>query len=347
MTNRQLYRHIAAYRAEGVAGLVDKRRLRTSIPGRRADPLVVQLLEEEVAGQTNLSTGTRHRAITRVIIAARKQGVPVPSRATLYRILAVIERDRRPFGKATTRRTQANRPDRTYGRQSPARPGELVEIDSTPLDVLALYQDGSTGRPELTVALDIATRVPLAAILRPKAAKGVDAAMLLARAMTPLAMQPGWDAELSYAASHLPPGALPHDAYAQAAAKPVIVPETVTVDRGKVFVGQAFMHAAERLGTSVIKAAYRTPTDKPHIERFFHLVDTGFTQYLDGYTGSNGVTGAGPYRPPPDPPLLHRTSDRPERADRGPLPESRARPDHAHPHLSHREACRRACCGTS
>lgn len=63
---------------------------------------------------------------------------------------------------------------------SPSRPGEFVGIDSTPMDLMVVYPDGSSGRVDLTVALDIATRTPLAAILRPVATKAVDAAVLLA-----------------------------------------------------------------------------------------------------------------------------------------------------------------------
>ena len=96
-----------------------------------------------------------------------------------------LDRQRHSFGNATTRRTQANRPDRAYGHQVPSRPGQLVEIDSTPLDVLVLYPDGGSGRVDLTIALDIATRTILAAVLSPVAAKAVDAALMLARAMTP------------------------------------------------------------------------------------------------------------------------------------------------------------------
>lgn len=61
----------------------------------------------------------------------------------------------------------------------PSRPGELVEIDSTPMDLMVDYPDGSSGRVDLTVALDVATRTPLAAILRPAATKAVVAAVLL------------------------------------------------------------------------------------------------------------------------------------------------------------------------
>lgn len=291
MGERTLFRHIAAYRKEGVAGLVDGRLTRPASLSGRTDARVVALLEAEVSGQKDLSTGTRSRAVNRVRMLAAQQGLAVPSETTMYRILRRIERSRHPFGDATTRRTQANRPDRSWGRQAPSRPGELVEIDSTPLDVMVLCPDGTTSRADLTVALDVATRTPLAAILRPVATKAVDAAILLARAMTPLPLQPGWDASLAYSRSVLPQGMLPgnEDVRASIAAKPIIVPESITVDRGKVFIGSTFTAACERLQISLTKAAPRTPTDKPHIERFFAGVNSGFTQYLAGYTGPNIV----------------------------------------------------------
>lgn len=288
---RTLRRHVAAYRKHGIAGLADGRNTRQSTLAGWADPNLVALLEAEIAVQTNASTGTRSRAVTRVRAIAEQQGLTVPSRATLYRILARLEKSRHPFGNATTRRTQASRPDRTWGRQAPLRPGELVEIDSSPLDLMLIYPDGSTGKADLTIALDIATRTPLAAILRPEATKAVDAAILLARAMTPLPMQPGWDAALGYSRSVLPQGMIPggEDVRSAIAAKPVIVPESITVDRGKVYIGATFTAACERLQISLTKAAPRTGTDKPHIERFFAGINSGFTQYLAGYTGPNVV----------------------------------------------------------
>lgn len=297
MGKSTLKRHLSAYRAKGIAGLVDGRKTRQTSVGGRTDPRVVALLEEQIAGQTNLSTGTRSRAVLRVRLQAEEHGWPVPSDATLYRVLARLERSRSPFGQATTRRSKANRPDRAWGYQAPSRPGELVEIDSTPLDLMVRYPDGSTGRVDLTAAVDVATRVPVAAILRPVATKSVDAAILLARALTPLPMQPGWDASLSYSRSILPSGMVPGDEEVKAsiAAKPVIVPESITMDRGKAFKSTTFMSACERLQISLTLAAPRTPTDKPHIESFFRGVRTGFVQHLAGYVGPTVVQrGADP-----------------------------------------------------
>ncbi|WP_457070835.1 Mu transposase C-terminal domain-containing protein [Mycobacteroides abscessus] len=291
VSERMLWRYLAAYRRDGIAGLVDQRKRRESNPAGRLDPRLVSLLDEAIAAQTNISTGTKSRVIAQVTREATQLGVPVPSRPTLYRALAQLQNARHPFGNATTRRTQANRPDRPWGRQAPTRPGELVEIDSTPLDLMVLYPDGGTGRVDLTVALDIATRIPCAAILRPVASKAIDAALLLARALTPLHAQPGWEGAVAFSRSILPAGMIADDEAIRAAliSKPVIVPESVTVDRGKVYIGSTFLNACERLQISVTKAAPRTPTDKPHIERVFAAINSGFTQYLAGYTGPNVV----------------------------------------------------------
>lgn len=265
MSERTFRRHLTAYRRDGIAGLVDGRKTRQSSPTGRIDNRLVSLLEAAIDRQTNLSTGTKSRVIAQVKREAQQLGVPVPSRSTLYEALGNLHRSKHPFGNATTRRSQGNRPDRAWGGQDPCRPGELVEIDSTPLDLMVVFPDGSAGRVDLTAALDIATRTPCAAILRPVATKAVDAAALLARALTPLPMQPGWDSSVAFSRSILPAGMIPGDDELRAgiAAKPVIVPESITIDRGKVYVGSTFMNACERLQISVTKAAPRTPTDKP------------------------------------------------------------------------------------
>jgi hypothetical protein len=198
---RSLERHIKEYRNDGIAGLVDGRIQRQASPTGRIEPAVASLLENAVRAQTNVSTGTRSCVIKQVSIEATQLGLPLPSRSTFYRALDNLEKSRHPFGNATTRRTQANRPDRTWGRQAPSRPGELTEVDCTPMDLLVIYPDGSTGRIDPTVMLDIATRTLCAAILRPVATKSVDAAVLLARALTPLPMQPGWQPSVAFSRS--------------------------------------------------------------------------------------------------------------------------------------------------
>ncbi|MEV3973338.1 hypothetical protein AB0K68_35260 [Streptomyces sp. NPDC050698] len=55
------------------------------------------------------------------------------------------------------------------------RPGEQVQVDTTRLDVLADFDDGTTGRPELTIAVDVATRAgPACGLLRPEVPEGFE-----------------------------------------------------------------------------------------------------------------------------------------------------------------------------
>ena len=52
-----------------------------------------------------------------------------------------------------------------------------------------------------------------------------------------------------------------------------------------MYLSQTFLEACERLEISVIEAAPRTGSDKPHIERLFGSINTQFAEYLAGYAG--------------------------------------------------------------
>lgn len=211
----------------------------------------------------------------------------MPSSATFYRLLAQLDNGAHSFDAATTRRSLANRPDTPFDSVLAARPGELVQTDSTPLDVLAVLDDGVTGRVELTTLVDLATRTLCAGVLRPAGTKAVDAALLLARGVVPEPMRPGWPEALRMRVSRLPHLELTavDQRLADAAAKPVIVPETIVCDRGTVFVSETFLGACARLGISVQPAHPYTPTDKAVVERTFSSINTLFCQYVAGYTG--------------------------------------------------------------
>lgn len=71
-----------------------------------------------------------------------------------------------------------------------------------------------------------------------------------------------------------------------AAAHPVIVPETIVCDHGKVFVSHNFRASCRYLGINLQPAHKATPTDKGAIERTLGSVATLFAQFVAGYTGS-------------------------------------------------------------
>jgi transposase InsO family protein len=282
----------ARYHADGVWGLVAKRRGSTRL--ERADPLVVEalcaLLPQEALRSRSRGWKKRMRRETQWWLDARhgERLVEVPAKSTFNKLLDAVEGSLGLQGTVTQRRARAARPAPPFKPTLALRPGEIVMLDSTPLDVLVVLDDGVVGRLELTTAVDVATR-GLWGVLRPAGSKLTDVAVLLAQMMTPMLMRPGWDAALSMAAS-----AVPHDRLTavderlkDAAARPVIVPETVVVDQGKVFISPSTRAACESLGISLQPVPPANGPAKGHVERSFGSVNTEFCQWLPGFTGSH------------------------------------------------------------
>ncbi|KAA0021375.1 Mu transposase C-terminal domain-containing protein [Antrihabitans cavernicola] len=289
---RSLQRMRQSYEAENVFGLVDKRLIRRSSALGRADERVVASVRRVLAANTEASSGSAdrlRRAVERDLAEQYPgESVSMPSRPTFYRLLDRMAEARHATGSARTRRTLAKQPTGPFGSVVAVRPGELTQIDSTPLDVAIVLDDGVIGRVELTALVDVATRSIAAAVLRPTT-KAVDAALLLAKAMTPEPMRPGWPEAIAMANSALP---FQHmlavdDRLRDAAARPVIVPETIVFDHGKVFVSNTFRSACRTLGVTIQPAHPDTPTDKGIVERTLGSVATLFAEKVTGYLGSS------------------------------------------------------------
>jgi len=293
VTARTVESYRARYARQGLAGLVDRRAMRGRDVTGRCDARLVAAVREALDAETGSSTGTRSRLMRRVVRAvedAHGPGtVPVPGRTAFYDLVGALSAGRHTFGSAVTRRQAANRPAGPFTPTAAARPGEQVQVDSTPLDVMVVADAGLTVRADLTIAVDIATRTVCAAVLRPAGTKAVDAALLLARMLVPEPMRPGWAESLRMSASVLPHARLAaiDERMEAAAARPVIVPDTIVIDGGRVFISETFTRACARLGISVQRARPRTPTDKSVVEATFGSLNTLFCQYLAGYTGPN------------------------------------------------------------
>ena len=222
--------------------------------------------------------------------------VPMPSRATFYRLMGhYMDRGRRNFAGESSRRVSAEPAgpavhpgDRASGH------GEDVPIDTNKLDIMCRYADGVVRRAELTMAVDAATRSILGGIIAPTT-KAVDAAAVLARMLVPEPMRPGWPESLHHAHSVIPHERLLSidERFANAAAKPVIIPETINCDRGRVYLSETFMRACATLGISVQPARPYTGSDKSLVERTFASINTLFCQHVAGYTGRD-TTRRGP-----------------------------------------------------
>ncbi|WP_326589279.1 Mu transposase C-terminal domain-containing protein [Streptomyces brevispora] len=288
-----------AYRKQGLWGLVDHRTTRRPVPTGRTDERVIAAIEEALRRQRGRSKGTVKGLmplVTQILTDRHGRGtVPAPSQATFYRLVhQLADPSEHPHRPARTLPSPAGR--RAFTPTVALRPGEQVQVDTTRLDVLAVFDDGTTGRPELTIAIDVATRAILAAVLRPAGTKAVDAALLLAEMAVPHPARPTWPDALRLAHTQLPQlqRLMDLDERLQgAAARPVVVPETIVVDRGKIYLSTAFSAACETLGISVQPTPPHAPAAKGIVERTFGTINALLCQHLPGYTGSN-VTRRGP-----------------------------------------------------
>ena len=276
------------WEAYGLPGLADRRLSRRRRPAGRADEQVVAAMRQAIGETPDASSKTAGFTIWRAkeILAGAGYDGPVPSDRTLYRLFGTLSYGRHVTGAASTRRSLAGRPEGMFGSLPAAAPGEVVQVDSTPLDVLVLLDDGVPGRVELTGMIDVATRVVPAAVLRPTT-RSVDASVLLARALTPEPARPGWPEALKMAHSVLPyERLLDIDArLEQAAARPVIVPDTIVIDHGsRVHLGRVPVRLPAP-GHLVQPAHLGSGAEKGHIERYFGSVASLFCQFASGYAG--------------------------------------------------------------
>ncbi len=278
-----------AYQAQGLLGLVDGRVTRTG--GSKVDERVTAAIGKAIAAETDRSTGTITRLRRRVETILRTDygldpASVMPPRTTFYRLVERVSAGRHTFGSAPTRRSLAQRPDGPFGSVTAVRPGEWVQVDSTPLDVRVVLDDGQVDRVELTWMIDVATRTIPAAVLRPTT-KAVDASLLLARCLTPEPMRPGWVDALRMSRSVLPHRRLVaiDERLAHAAARPVIVPETIVCDHGMVYLSAAFRAACRAMGINFQATHPGSPWEKGIVERSFDSVATLFAQHVAGYVG--------------------------------------------------------------
>ncbi|GAB2797876.1 DDE-type integrase/transposase/recombinase [Streptomyces chlorus] len=280
------------YQRDGLIGLADGRSAKQMPAFGKADAVVVEAMRQAIGETAEDSSKTIGFIVWRVkeILAGREDAaaVEVPSRATLYRLYSKLATGTHATGSARTRRSVNARPPGPFGEVPASAPGELMQIDSTPLDVLVRLDDGIAEKVELTAMVDIATRSITAAVLGPTT-KAADASALLARSVTPEAMRPGWSEALRMSRSVLPHRRLLSldERLEHAAARPVIVPETIVCDYGKVFISNNFRASCRYLGINLQPAHKATPTDKGTIEKTLGSVATVFAQFVAGYTGSN------------------------------------------------------------
>jgi transposase InsO family protein len=290
---RTLERWVSEYRHRGQAGLAGAE-IQGAGPFGRADPRWVEMALAVMEGFKNKSTPTK--LIVADETAARLEAqygagtVRLPSRTSAHRYLDELDRRLPTFtGSAKGHREAADRPKGTYGRLRPVRPGEYLLLDTTRSDVFAL--DPRTLRwvqVEIIVAMDWYTRCITGLRLTPYSTKAADVSGVLYRTFRPRPADVNWPSHAVWPEHGLPRKVLiDKDAWTQepGAAGPALVPETIVIDHGKVYVSAHVTSVCRRMGISIQPARLRTGRDKGPIERFFRTLREELLEALPGYKG--------------------------------------------------------------
>lgn len=291
---RTVQRMAKHFREHGEAGLVSGNGIRVkalpSVDDRWRETAVEVLVEH--ADQSRPSrTAVIKRTNARVTARYGHEVVPIPSRATAFRVLSELE-PKYPIFRLSTKRNRdiAERNPGVYGKLRPTRPGEYMLMDTTRLDVFAM--DPVTLRwsqVELTVAMDWYTRCITGLRLTPVSTKSVDAATVLYQAYRPPLAPETWPREATWPEHGIPRTVLldlgAADREGIRATGPAIVPETLVVDHGKIYVSEHMTSVCQRMGISIQPARLRTGRDKGPVERFFRTIREDLLQYLPGYKG--------------------------------------------------------------
>jgi len=300
---RTFQRWVSRYEKDGEVGLLPQTTAKTFRFSRKFD-LFAQVALDIMREQVDQSRPTKDfvlaHAKARLIGTYGAGAVPIPAKTKAYEILTELN-DVCPLFTLSTKRNRdiAARPVVPYGKLHPARPGEYVLMDTTSLDVFAM--DPHSLRwvgVQLTVAMDWYSRCITGLRLTPNSTKAVDAAAVLYQSFRPVPAGRDWPIEAVW-----PPHGVPRTVLVEIealnstsvfAANPAVVPETLVVDHGKIYVGEHLTSACRQMGISIQPARVRVPHDKGPVERFFKTVRQGFLQELPGYKGpdvySRGVS---------------------------------------------------------
>jgi transposase InsO family protein len=290
---RSVQRWVRSFQEHGEAGLVSRKEHGVSGPGQQVDQrwteTALEVMVEHTAESKPSRTMVIDRANARVVARFGPGVVKVPSRATAFRVLAELER-RHPTFRLSSKRNRdiADRPDGVYGKLRPTRPGEYVLMDTTRLDVFAL--DPVTLRwinSELTVAMDWYDRCVVGLRLTPVSTKSVDAASVLYQAFRPRPAGRDWPAHAVWPEHGIPRSVLLDTTAIErpGVASPAVVPETIVIDHGKIYVSEHLTSVCRRMGISIQPARLRTGRDKGPVERFFRTLREDLLQALPGYKG--------------------------------------------------------------
>lgn len=302
-SERSLYRHVSILRSEGPDGLVHGSR------GRRSDPLAgfpedAIAVARRVARDAGTASSRSDRALL-ILYRAELEDAGIDHRQwsgrRLKAVMQSISSGHALDRTAKQRRSQAGRPKAAYGSIRPTRPGEYVQLDVTPANILCYHPVSGWIRPDIVTAIDLYDHYVLALRLAAGSHSARDTTLALFDAMRPVVRRSEWvsgDERLW----HGQPLRIvlghrlladdgdnlhfnPDDPWAPLTTS--LPPRRFTaavIDRGSPFNSHGFLGACAQRGIDVIFARPYTGSDKGHLESF-HSTLADCQQVLLGHVG--------------------------------------------------------------
>ena len=299
MSIQTLRRKRKNYREKGLSGLIDLRTSRKRNQFASIDPIVKDLVFEQVKAEINEPQATfarfqfrldqriaEHKELTQTEDTEPAVNYSYGSTSTLRRLVANTPGGHRLMGSASTKRSNARELEPTSPLNA-RYPGDVVYLDTTTADVLAIDIDGSTRRPFLTIAVDLRTKLIPAFRFTMTDPNTVDAGEMLFDMVSHPTMADKWEDKLAAGMASVPfERQADYEQRRQALlTRPMIFPDTVSIDGGKMYTSRSFTDACASLGISIDHARHYRGQDKSPVERTFHSLNTMFFQYVRGYVG--------------------------------------------------------------
>jgi|GEM_PF-6184395 len=246
------------------------------------DPRVWEALEETIKRHTSPGVGSTEWPIRDGDFLAQlalrgvgPEGVSEPMRRDLY--------DYASAGKflddpGSTKTSKSSRPERPFGHRLVLRPLEVVEIDSTALNLFCSMPDGKPINAEVLTAVDVCTRMVLALRVVPQGASSQEIKYLLFD-MYAGAFCRKWGLDMRSSLGAMPEHLVVPEGFIQ-------IIKSLTADRGPQMDSYETMATLQAMGTDVNQTPVRTGTAKAVVESL-HNNWKYVTQGLPGDKGAS------------------------------------------------------------
>ena len=269
VSRRTLFRWLASYRDAPQTSSLLPRPRGTPTGARRIDAHLEQLIAEVIRDvYLTKVRAKKEEVVRRVGLRCSCERLTPPSRKTILARIRAL--DAREVAKARLQPSEAAAlVDPVPGTYRVDNALDVVQIDHTPVDVIVVDEAHRLpiGRPWLTLAIDVATRVVVGFYVSLEAPSSTSVALCLTQAVLP---KEPWLKSRALTCTWPVWG----------------LPRALHADNGADFTSAALRRGCDEYGITLILRPVATPHYGGHIERLIGTL-MGRVHLLPGTTGSN------------------------------------------------------------